>query len=161
MGGGGSKPTPNTNPTYYPTLSPTQFITIYVGVTFVNFINDGNQYYVQLFDSRGRGWKTDALGYGSNGEFINSKSAYPPDYPRDYSMYIVHRARDDYPVSSRYPFPLDNHNQQLIVAWTDAQGNIFSDALGTWGDNSGIHCVFGTQPPPMFRIHSNFIFSPL
>jgi hypothetical protein len=131
-------------PTYFPTASPTMGPTTLTGValTFFNAINDKNYYYLSITEVNGISWSSLPLSYGQSLEFSKTVPT-PVGYTGfDYSQYQVVRFDGDNIVANMFPFPLDNRNQILVVAWNDAQNQIYTETLGTYG-SSDAACVNG------------------
>jgi hypothetical protein len=86
------------------------------------------------------------LAYGNSTQSFRAANPVVPQAAADFSGYTVYRFRDNAPVTfQRSPLPLDNSNQQLIVAWSDAQNAIYTDRLGTYGLHH--HQTCGTCAP--------------
>jgi hypothetical protein len=142
MGAKQSNPIPP--PTYSPTIAPTMAPTtpIKVALTFFNAIQDDNQYYLSVNEVNGISWSSLPLKYGESVEFSKTVPT-PVGYTGfDYSQYQVVRLTTNYIVANMFPFPLDNSNSLLVVAWNDAQNQIYTDALGTYGA-SNVACLYG------------------
>ena len=89
------------------------------------------------------------MAYGNSTQSFRVANPVVPQAAADFSGYTVYRSRDNAPVTfQRSPLPLDNSNQQLIVAWSDAQNAIYTDRLGTYGLNH--HQTCGTCAPEHF-----------
>jgi len=115
---------------------------IRVALTFFNAIQDDTQYYLSVNEVNGISWSSLPLKYGESVEF--SKTVPTPVGYRgfDYSQYQVVRLTANYIVADMFPFPLDNSNSLLVVAWNDAQNQIYTDALGSYGA-SNVACIYG------------------
>jgi len=116
---------------------------VQITLSFYNAVNDNNQYYLLVTDVRGNKWKTSTVAFTEDKRFIH-QSPDPASYNGvDYSGYQVVRYIDNAVVAYGSPLPLDNQNQQLIVAWSDGWANIYSDRMGTYGPNANQACIFG------------------
>jgi hypothetical protein len=121
---------PTMRPTMRHTMAPTTLIK--VSVNFFNAIQDSEQYYLRVDEVNGISWSSLPLKYGESVEFYKTVPSPVGYRGRDYSQYQVVRLTTNYPVANMFPFPLDNSNSLLVVAWNDAQNQIYTDALGTY-----------------------------